>query len=433
MAKKRFLIIIIPLATFVLGITSTWFYFNHFQKKVTLIGQSGKKVVSSYIAFTQEAYQIIQNNYWDKLSDDQLTQLFINATEKLTRQPQLASFKPSKSKYFDFFQNYLSHLPVKDKKQLTVQLVNLVLNSLQPPGRSKLYLKKDALALRNEVENKTSVDFYQTLGLTKKASSSAITKAYQKKLSLLKKKTGPKAKLKLQQLKQAYQTLNNRQSKSRYDKAKIATTVEAELITPEILHMRISRFSPTTLADIKRVSQKFDRGNQLDNLIIDLRDNIGGAIDGLPYFLGPFIGNNQYAYEFLHQGKEENYKTKIGWLPSLARYKKVVILINNGTQSSAEVFASVLKKYNVGVLVGQTTKGWGTIERVFPLKHQIDKHETYSIFLVHRLTLNQNNKPIEGKGVTPDIKISDPNWQKELYHYFADQQLITAVAKVWHE
>jgi len=184
---------------------------------------------------------------------------------------------------------------------------------------------------------------------------------------------------------------------------------------------------------LQEETQKYINKPGLDALILDLRSNIGGSIDLLPYLLGPFIGNEQYAYEFLHQNEKTPYKTKIGWLPSLIQYKKVVILIDSQTQSSAEVMAAVLKKYNVGITVGATTKGWGTIEAVFDIEQQLDQNEKYSVFLVHSLTLRDDNQPIEGNGVEPMIFIDDPNWEKQLYAYFHYEELIEAVKEIWNK
>jgi len=89
-----------------------------------------------------------------------------------------------------------------------------------------------------------------------------------------------------------------------------------------------------------------------------------------------------------------------------------------------------MKKYNVGVLVGESTKGWGTVERVFPLKQQIDKSEKYSIFLVHSLTLKEDGEPIEGNGVEPVIKTADNNWKGQLESYFNYKPLVEAVDSV---
>ena len=164
-----------------------------------------------------------------------------------------------------------------------------------------------------------------------------------------------------------------------------------------------------------------------------MRGNIGGAIDSLPYFLGPFIGQDNYAYQFYQQGNKEDFKTVTGWLNSLVRYKKVVILINGGTQSTAEVMAAALKKYNVGVIVGTTTKGWGTVEKVFPIDNQIDAEEKFSLFLVHHLTVGDDGQAIEGRGIEPMININDKNWQKELLQRFDNQKIVKIVEEIWKE
>jgi len=163
---------------------------------------------------------------------------------------------------------------------------------------------------------------------------------------------------------------------------------------------------------------------------MDLRGNIGGAVDILPYFLGFFIGQNQYAFDLFHQGESTPTKTLTGWLPSLVKYKKVVVLADGKTQSSAEVIAATLKKYNVGVLMGSTTKGWGTIENVFPLKTILDPNESYSAFMVHSLTLRDDNQPIEGRGVEPVIKLDDATWPQQLLNYYNYPPLVEALRQL---
>jgi carboxyl-terminal processing protease len=150
--------------------------------------------------------------------------------------------------------------------------------------------------------------------------------------------------------------------------------MEYKLLTSDILHLHLKKVSPSSLDELKRVTEKFDKEGGPTTLIFDLRDNIGGSLDILPYLLGPFIGPDSEAFRLYHQGEKQAFRTQTGWLPSLVRYKKVVILINNNTQSSAEVMAAALKKYNVGVLLGTPTKGWGTVERVFPLTQQISQN-----------------------------------------------------------
>jgi len=114
----------------------------------------------------------------------------------------------------------------------------------------------------------------------------------------------------------------------------------------------------------------------------------------------------------------------------MQKYKQIVVVIDQNTQSSAEMLAASLKKYHVGVLVGVPTKGWGSVERVFPLDNQISSKEIYSIFLVHSITLRDDNQPIEGRGVDPNINVKSPGWENDLFSYFRNSELTEAVKQI---
>ncbi len=330
----------------------------------------------------------------------------------------------------------IKDMEVAKKKDFTANLANIVLVNLQPFGRSALYTQKEEQNLKNNVQNiDSNADLYKTLGVEKNASQESITKAYKEKVAELepKKDKSPEASQELVAINRAYEALKTPEQKAVYDQTGIEPTVIAKLLRPEILYMRFKKISPQTFDEFQKAAAAFDKGNALNSIIIDLRGNIGGSIDLLQYFLGPFIGQNQYAYDFFHQGEYTPFKTQTGWLNSMIRYKKVVILTDNQTQSSAEVMAATFKKYNVGIVVGTQTKGWGTVEKVFPIDRQIDPQEKYSVLMVHSLTLRDDNQPIEGKGVDPTISITDPNWTKQLFEYFNYQPLIDAVKKVLKE
>ena len=431
LTKKWFISpIIIGLLIFLalaLGGAGGYFYYQKTNpKNNTILGEKE----NVYLAFTEEIYNKIQENHWKKISDEELTNLFLLATEKLTGQPQNPKEKNKKS-LFDIIENILSQIDEeKTREEFIVQLNNLVLNNLEPFGRSHLYSQKDEQTLSDTVRNISDQDHYQNLEINKEASSEEIAKAYQNLTKRLAQTDTPEAQEKLAQVSRAYQVLGDKESRQQYDVSGIEPTMSYNLIGSNIFHIHLTKFSPTTFDELQRVTEKVHGQSNVDTLIFDLRDNIGGSIDGLPYFLGPFIGQDQYAYQFFHQDEKTDYKTRTGWLPGLVQYKKVIVLINEFTQSSAEIAASVLKKYNVGTLVGTTTRGWGTVEKVFKLENQISENETYSVFLVHSLTLREDSQPIEGLGVDPDIFVSGSNWRQELYSYFPDQNIINAIAKI---
>ena len=428
---KRYLWVLVLVVVFSLGIATSYFYFQKNQATLTSIKTEAEKDV--YLKFLSEVYDKIKENYWESLTDEQLGNLFKLGIEKLTNKPQDDKIK-DKTDFLEMSENIMKIVKPDKKKEFVTQLTNLVLTNLKPAGRSALYTVQDKENLANKVRNiNPETDLYLTLGLGKDASEEEVDEAYQNKLAELSRDDSQEAQNKLELIKYAYQILSNTGQKENYDQAGIEPTVFAKLVRPNILHLYIKKMSPATLDELKKETEKNDNRDGLDTLILDLRANIGGSIDILPYLLGPFIGKNQYAFEFFHQEEYTPFKTKTGWLPSLIRYKKVVILIDDQTQSSAEVMAATLKKYNVGITVGTTTKGWGTIESVINIDQRIDPNEKYSIFLVHSLTLREDNQPIQGNGINPLISINDLDWEQQLSAYFDHNELIKAVKEVWNK
>lgn len=429
---KKPLIILVGILLFIIifagGVTTGYFYL----KKAQQVPTSLESQQSIYLKFLFEVYDKIRENYWEETTDEQLTNLFKLGSEKLTQEPQTLA-PANKEGLATMINKITENMDQNQKKEFSAQLANLVLINLKPFGRSALYAQKQEQDLKNKVQNiNPDTNLYENLGVDENASKDEIEEAYKNKIAELEPKKDESSEIKkeLEEVKYAYQVLSNLDTKKRYDQSGTEPTVIAKLVRTNILHLYIKRMSSTTLDELKEETEKFDNIEGLDALILDLRGNIGGSLDILTYLLGPFIGQNQYAFELFHQGEYEPIKTKIGWLPSLVRYKKVVILIDENTQSSAEVMAATLKKYNVGIVIGTKTKGWGTIEKVYQLENQIDGNEKYSMFLVNNLTLRDDNQPIEGNGVNPSININDPDWKEQLLAYFNSNELIKVVEEI---
>lgn len=425
--------IILFLIIFLLGsLAGSYFFTSSPENKIANVQKQQEQNKNKYVEFSLEVFDKIKKNYWQKISDKDLSNLFKLAVEKITKKKQNLEVN-NKEEIKTMLTKILGSMQDESKKKdFTAKLAAIVLYNLQPNGRNQLFTTQKEKELKNMVENRdTKTNLYDVLGVGKDATVEQVKKAYEEKVDEIKGDNSPEAKQKLAKLERAYETLANKENKKRYDQSGVEPTVIAKLLTPNIAYIQIKRMSPATIAEFQKAADSIKDKPGRDALILDLRGNIGGAIDILPYLLGPFIGENQYAYEFFHQDEYTPYKTKTGWLSSLVKYKKVVILIDGETQSSGEVMASVLKKYNVGVLVGTKTKGWGTIETLVKLNNQIDENETYSMLIVHSLTLRDDNQPIEGRGVEPVVDINNPNWDEELYSYFNDLELVKAVKKLY--
>ncbi|MBI2334278.1 hypothetical protein HYU96_00575 [Candidatus Daviesbacteria bacterium] len=387
MFKKILLVILL---IFVLGAGAGYFFFKNAPQNPSQI-------------FVLEIYDQIKENYWENLSDAQILELFrlsLQADKIQTRED-------------------LAKTAAKISKDQAVTVSSTVLASLSPQGRSGLFTQKQEVALKNTVENiNPEKDLYKDLGLSKGASQEAVEQAYEKMPEELKKDRA---------IIYAKDVLSKSEQKQRYDEKGVEPAVFTKLATPQILYLQFKKFTPTSLDEFQKALEAYKDNSRMQALILDLRGNVGGAIDATAYFLGFFLGKGQYGFDFYKKGEYLPFKTQTDKLPVISKFKQMVILVDNNTQSSAEMMAASLKKYHTGVVVGVPTKGWGTVERVFPLQTQIDPAEKYSMFLVHSITLRDDNLPIEGRGVEPDININDPNWQNILFSYFRNQELILAV------
>lgn len=425
LSKLSFKTSLLFLAVFVLGVGVGQKYVGNIQNKPQVTSEKNTPK-----AFISEVYDKIKENYWDNLSDAQLLDLFKLSIDKNGGNLTVAKFA-DKNELLANLNKASKDMKDEQRNNFYISVTNSVLTSLNPPGRSGLFTTKQEEQLKNTVANiNPEKDLYKDLGLAKGASETAVKKAYQEKEAELAKDKSPEAQEKLKQITYAKDTLTQKDTKEKYDTNKIEPTIFTKIPAPGILYLQFKKFSPTSLDEFQKAFDVYKDDPTLTGLILDLRGNVGGAIDATAYFLGFFLGKNQYAFDFYHKGEFLPFKTPTDKLPSIPKYRQIVILVDNQTQSSAEMMASSMKKYHIGPVVGVPTKGWGTVERVFPLDNQISQQEKYSMFLVHSITLRDDNQPIEGRGVEPDINTKDADWPQKLLLYFNNPTLVETIKKV---
>lgn len=385
---------------------------------------------NTHEAFISEVYDKVQENYWDNYSDTQFLEIFKLAFDKSGGNSYKEKFK-NKDEFLNAFIKTLKSRNEDEKNKFTSDLATSVLSTLNPIGRSGLFTTKQEEQLKNTVENiDPQKDLYKNLGLNKGASTSAVLLAYTKKSEELSKDKSKEAENKLKEITYAKDVLTEKSKKENYDLKGVEPTFFTKIISSSVLYFQFKKFSPTSYDEFLKSFESYKNNTALTALIFDLRGNVGGAIDATPYFLGNFIGKGVSAFDFYHKGEYLPFKTPTEKLASILKYKQIVILVDNNTQSSAELMAAAFKKYHTGVVLGIPTKGWGTVEKVFQIENQFSKLQKYSLFLVHSITLRDDNQPIEGRGVDPDVNIKSLDWEQQLYSYFRNQELIDAVKSI---
>ncbi|NCN06634.1 MAG: hypothetical protein GW946_02210 [Candidatus Pacebacteria bacterium] len=390
-------------------------------------------VVDERIAFIDEVYDLIKKEYWELLFDEQLAGLFQKALSKASGE-EITLPTSDKSGVKIALENILAKQESEEvKNALVADATNMVLVNLQPFGRSRLLSEVDSQEILNSVTSRNpDVNYFETLAIEASSSSEVVVNNFmQKQQEVARSQKSEEEKQRARQvLERAYEALDSDAERFRYAQTGVESSISSKNLSFDIYYLKLNSFAPTTYEDIVFALKAVPPQPKQTSLVIDLRGNPGGYIDGLPNVLGAFYGPDTKAYQFLKQGKKTDLETKTNKIIGLDQFKKIVILIDQATGSSAEAMAASLKKYNVGVLVGVPSRGWGTMERLFSVEHQFEVGQKFSILLVQNLTLREDGIPIEGSGVIPDVLITEPNWQQELLQYYDSPTLVTAVRKM---
>ena len=170
-------------------------------------------------------------------------------------------------------------------------------------------------------------------------------------------------------------------------------TVDAAQITPDIAFLSISTFSSGTANEFSEAlsSLKSSKG-----VVIDLRDNPGGLIEEAVSIAEQFIGRGTIV-SYRANGEERVF-TASNPKPSSV---PVVLLINKGTTSAAEILAGAFQDRNRGVVIGQTSFGKGSVQEFMTLKDGSKLELTVALYLT------PSGRTIEGVGVIPDLRVTD--------------------------
>lgn len=380
-----------------------------------------------YVRFDMEVYDSIQKNYWMKPDDLKLPELFRLSVAKVASSTASLPTNDRVGTAKLLAETFKSATSTDSKRQMALQIVTVALYNLPPAGRDGLLSKTEETALRQNVSNiNPAKDLYQELDLPKGAPVAEVTAAYAKKTKTLREATTTEAKAELEKVAYANSVLTKPNAKTLYDQSGIEPTITSRTIG-STLYVHIGKISPTTLQEFALTVNAASTTASIDSMILDLRGNVGGALDFMPAFFGLFVGQNQFAFDLFHQGDYQAERTNQPKFDQLIRYKEIAIFTDNMTQSTAEIITAAFKRFHLGTIIGNTTRGWGTVENTYPLQTVIDPNTSYSLLLVNSITLRDDNQPIEGRGVEPDIDISKTGWENKLPSYFHSTGIMNAI------
>ena len=217
------------------------------------------------------------------------------------------------------------------------------------------------------------------------------------------------------------------------------------MMRPGVAYMHIAQFNETTGDEVSGALEEF---GDIKGLILDLRQNPGGLLNEVVDVSDHFLKKGQVIVS--HHGRnspERVYRVQHG---NVGKDYPIVVLVNRGTASAAEILSGAIQDHDRGLIVGETTFGKGLVQTVFPLSENTGlilttaRYYTPSGRLIQReytgVSLydyyyhteeNNSTQPREvkmtdsgrtvygGGGITPDIKYAEPK-----NNHFRDELLV---------
>lgn len=218
--------------------------------------------------------------------------------------------------------------------------------------------------------------------------------------------------------------LNITRDDKTFDKELSITSVEIPSVSSKtfeknrkkIGYLNVSMFSSKTYKQFNKKLKALEK-DKIDGLVIDVRDNPGGALDQVTKVLSLFMDKKKVIYQIESNGK----KTKYYSLTNEKRTYPVSVLINSSSASASEILAGAMKESYGATLVGTTTYGKGTVQKEYTLSNGT------SVKYTSERWLTPKGKSINKKGIKPTNKVNlSEDYYKEPSEE-TDNQLQTAL------
>ncbi len=175
---------------------------------------------------------------------------------------------------------------------------------------------------------------------------------------------------------------------------------------PQVGYIRIERFSNLTAKEFDQAVTELKAQGANQAWVLDLRGNPGGLVNAAVDVASRFLDGQVVLIEKHADGSQKVYKAQPGL--SIPPDIPVVILVDGNTASAAEILAGALQDDHRATLVGQTTYGKGSIQRIHRLSDQSAVHVTFAKWFTPL------DRAIDGQGLQPDVSV-EPDPQEDAF------------------
>ena len=169
------------------------------------------------------------------------------------------------------------------------------------------------------------------------------------------------------------------------------SSVYSRIHSDKIGIVQITEFNSATPAEFKTAIEELKTAG-IKSFIFDVRNNLGGSLDAICTVLDYLLPEGPIVRLVDAEGNERTKSSDAACLEG-----KICVLVNKYTASAAELFASAIRDYKYGTLIGTNTYGKGTAQSIkkFP--------DNSALFISTELYMPPYGENYEGKGILPDV------------------------------
>jgi carboxyl-terminal processing protease len=179
-----------------------------------------------------------------------------------------------------------------------------------------------------------------------------------------------------------------------------ARLLEAELTGPfKIGYVRLIQFNEPTAEELSKALDELQKQG-MQALILDLRNNPGGLLNSAVDVCAQFLPPNTKVVSTQGRVASQQHDYSTSGVKKERPNFPMVLLVNEGSASGAEIVAGALKDLHRAVLVGETTFGKGSVQNVMQLP------DGSAVRLTTAKYYTPGKQVIQSNGVAPNIKVS---------------------------
>lgn len=201
-------------------------------------------------------------------------------------------------------------------------------------------------------------------------------------------------------------------------------SIKYAMLEPGYAYVRITQFQERTAENLADALQTLYKNGPLKGLILDLRDNPGGLLNGAVAVTAAFVPQDSLVVYTDGRSPDsklrltaspqnyvyENGKNPLAHLPAAARSVPIAVLVNGGTASASEIVAGALQDSKRSLIIGTQTFGKGSVQSIIGLANKA------GIRLTTARYFTPSGRSIQAKGITPDIIVEDSNPDDQVFN-----------------